>query len=80
MHRTTIMLPSRLKNRAQALASRRGISIGELIRESLEEKLHLSKSESKAEEPFFKDTNFFDGDVPIDISEMHDRYLYDHIY
>lgn len=74
MHRTTIMLPSSLKNRAHVFASKLGISIGELIRESLEEKLHQAKTAKKSD-PFFDDLNFFDGEIPADLSAKHDEYL-----
>lgn len=78
MQRTTIMLPARLKNRARAFASKRGISVGELIRESLEEKLE-SKMESKSD-PFFDDASFFKGNIPTDLSAKHDEYLDDNIH
>jgi hypothetical protein len=35
MERTTLMLPDDLRQQAQALAQERGISMGELIRQSL---------------------------------------------
>jgi hypothetical protein len=79
MHRTTIMLPSNLKNKAQAFASKMGISVGELIRESLEEKLHQAKNKQKSD-PFFDDQNFFNGDSPTDLAAKHDEYLNDYIY
>lgn len=78
MFRTTIMLPSNLKNSAQVLASKMGISVGELIRESLEEKLSQSKVSMKSD-PFFDDTNFFKGKIPLDFSTNHDEYLNDYI-
>ncbi len=79
MHRTTIMLPSSLKSRAQQFASKKGISVGELIRESLEQTLLQAKSQKKSD-PFFSDLHFFDGDIPTDISANHDEYLYDNIH
>jgi hypothetical protein len=79
MLRTTIMLPSSLKNRAQAFAFKKGISVGELIRESLESMLHQAKSERQTD-PFFDDTHFFVGDIPTDLSAKHDEYLYDDIH
>ncbi len=79
MNRTTIMLPSNLKLRAQVFASKKGISVGELIRESLEEKLLQAKSVDKSD-PFFDDKHFFKGEIPRDLSVKHDEYLYDNLY
>ena len=43
MKRTTIMLPEELKNQAERSAASMGISLGELIRESLEARLKTLK-------------------------------------
>jgi hypothetical protein len=69
------MLPVSLKNRAQLFALKKGISVGELIREALEETLHQAKITLKSD-PFFDDTHFFHGDIPTDLSAKHDEYLY----
>lgn len=74
MFRTTVMLPTNLKKRAQLFASKKGISFGELVRESLEEKLEQAKIAKKSD-PFFDDSNFFNGDIPKDLSAKHDAYL-----
>ncbi len=74
MFRTTVMLPSNLKNRAKRFAVKKGISVGELIRESLEEKLQQNKTSSTKSDPFFDDVNFFSGDVPTDLSANHEEY------
>ncbi len=79
MLRTTVMLPSSLKNRAQASAFKKGISLGELIRESLENALLQAKNAPRTD-PFFEDRHFFDGDVPTDLSANHDEYLHDNIH
>jgi len=79
MFRTTVMLPSSLKNRAQSFASKRGMSVGELIRESLEQTLQQAK-DKVCTDPFFSDTHFFTGDIPSDLSAKHDEYLYDSIH
>ena len=76
MERTTIMLPAALKSRAIGWARERGISLGELLRESLERALdHLIK-ERRVLDPLFSDDAVYDGDAPLDLSENHDRYLY----
>jgi len=71
MMRTAIMLPDHLKLKAEKLAASPSISLGELIRESLEEKLA-----TKNEDPFFSDTDFYIGQVESDLSKNHDKYLY----
>lgn len=79
MHRTTIMLPAGLKNRAQLFATKKGVSVGELIRESLEETLYQAKRKQKSDS-FFDDAHFFQGDIPKDLSAKLDEYLYGDIY
>jgi predicted DNA-binding protein len=74
MKRTTIMLPPELKHRAEQLAREEGVSLAELIRESLEAR--LSRQEVR-HDPFFSDDAVFEGDVPADFSKNHDKYLYD---
>lgn len=75
MIRTTLMLPEDLKRRAQALARRRGMSFGELVRGSLEATLRGDAGEV-AEDALFLDRAVYDGAVPEDLSERHDGYLY----
>lgn len=79
MHRTTIMLPDGLKQRAAAFASAKGISIGALIRSALEKALQPTNSRGEGD-TFFDDTNFFCGDIPEDLSSNPDAYLYDDFY
>lgn len=74
MTRTTIMLPEDLKLRAQETARRMGISLGELIRETLEVK--LSRNADRQDDPLFEEVPVYRGDVHADLSEEHDRYLY----
>lgn len=78
MHRTTIMLPDDLKHRAGQLAQERGVSLAELIRELLEERL-AKTAKSWADDPLFAGWKPWDGpdDGPTDMAENHDRYLYD---
>lgn len=76
MNRTTIMLPPDLKIRAADEASRRGISLGELIRRSLELNLARERTAAGAVDPLFADTELFDGPTPDDLAENHDKYLY----
>ena len=74
MHRTTIMLPLNLKRRARSLAQRMGVSLSELIRESLEATLRGDRGDL-GEDPLYDD-EVYDGPAPEDLSSDHDIYLY----
>lgn len=77
MHRTTILLPEDLKRRASKLARREGVSLAELIRSALEEK--LSERASWADDPLWKalEPMDFPPDSPTDLAARHDDYLYE---
>lgn len=75
MKRTTIMLPQSLRIRAIERARGMGISLGELIRKSLE--IILSSTGNIVPyDPLFDDNEFFTGEAPKDLSKNHDYYLY----
>jgi hypothetical protein len=76
MHRTTVMLPEALKRAAQAHASRRGISLGELLRESLEYRLK-EQPVDRLHDPLFADRATYVDNGPIDTAERHDDFLYE---
>ena len=69
------MLPEDLRRRALLLAKQKGVSLGELVRDSLSAALPAVTYESLAD-PLFEDV-VFDGPGPADVSAKHDRYLYD---
>ena len=75
MKRTTIMLPEDLRRRAMTRARQRGVSLGELIRDSLDAALPGVSYEAGSD-PLFEDV-VFDGPAPRDLSTRHDKYLYD---
>lgn len=75
MHRTTIMLPEPLKDRAVQTAGAQEISLGELIRRAVEEYLARVPADP-AQDPFFADTDFYDGPVPSGLAQRHDDFLY----
>jgi len=75
MRRTTVRLPEDLKSRAEAHARERGISLGSLVRRSLERA--LAEPRDASAEPFLDDAAIWDGDAPSDLAANHDRYLYD---
>ena len=69
------MLPEALKHRAEQAAHSEGISLAELIRVSLEDRLQNGGER----DPFFADTKVFSGEAPADLAANHDAYLYDDI-
>ena len=75
MKRTTIMLPPELKDLAEKRARKLGVSMGELIRWSLGAFLERPE-ELGADDSFLCDDAVFEGEVPADLSEKHDDYLY----
>lgn len=76
MNRTTIMLPEILKMKAMDYAHHEKISFGELIRELLEKKLQENTLEKKCDS-FYAEKLVFSGDVPSNLAENHDEYLYE---
>lgn len=76
MERTTVMLPPDLKMRAERRARDMGISLAELIRESLETMLSGSDKDRPMVDPLFADDAVYAGKTPEDLSVNHDRYLY----
>ena len=76
MKRTSLMLPDDLKIRAHNRAKGMGISLGELIRESLEITLDNADEEKLTKDSLFADDALYDGEVPKDLSRNHDQYLY----
>jgi hypothetical protein len=76
MKRTTIMLPDELKKLAENEASRRGSSLGEVIRLALKELLQPARKNNSKKDPIFSDDLIYKGPVEKDISSNHDEYLY----
>jgi len=66
------MLPEGLKRAAEAEAKRRGISLGEILRHSLEVEL----AARSAKDPFLADMDVYSGAVPRSLSAEHDSFLY----
>jgi hypothetical protein len=71
------MLPGSLKMRAVRRARELGISLGELIRLSLDQALSTADRQDTKQDPFFADTATFEGEVPPDTAARHDDYLYE---
>jgi hypothetical protein len=75
MTNVTIPLPEDLKELAQRTAEKRGTSLEEFLRETVERRLKRLES-PWSEDPFFADTEVFQGPTPPDLVERHDDYLY----
>lgn len=75
MKRTTIMLPEALRRRALSRAKQKGVSMGELIRDSLDAALSAVTYDAERD-PLFEDV-VYDGPAPADGASNHDKYLYD---
>ncbi len=75
MHRTTVMLPDDLRGRALRRARELGVSLGELIRQSLDAQLARNRTPTE-EDALFADRAVFTGEAPSNLSQNHDRYLY----
>ena len=75
MKRTTVMIPEDLKIRAVNRANSMGLSLGGLIRESLERVLR-SEDTGMLDDPYLADNAVYEGDTPVDLAKNHDQYLY----
>jgi len=75
MKRTTIMIPEELKIRAARRANAVGISLGGFIRESLERALN-SDGNVALDDPYLGDNSVYEGNIPADLAQHHDKYLY----
>jgi hypothetical protein len=68
------MLPQDLKLQAERHARELGVSLGGLIRESLEAMMRGSDGDRST--PFFSDNAVYVGEAPRGLSVNHDGYLY----
>lgn len=76
MKRTTIMLPEKLKAKAERRARTQGMSLSALIRDSLARSLDRTPAQSAADDPFLNDNVTFRDGGPPDVARNHDKYLY----
>jgi hypothetical protein len=52
-----------------------GISLGGFIRESLERALK-SDDNVALDDPYMSDNSVYEGDIPADLAQNHDKYIY----
>ena len=69
------MLPEELHEQAHRQARRMRISLGQLIRLSIEEKLRQPAS-AAAGDTLYEDQAVYGGSCPRDLSANHDGHLY----
>ena len=69
---TTLHLPEEVRQQAELMAQRRGISLDEFVCDPLKHSL----AQVPTADSFFADHAVFQGEVPADISAEHDKYLY----
>lgn len=74
MDRTTIMLPTELKQKAMRCSRRLGVSFGEFVRLSIQDALACKYPETT--DSLFEDHAVFEGSSPTDAAENHDELLY----
>ena len=75
LNRTTIVLPQDLKARAIRLAKQLGISLGELVRQSLASQLKPVGRQASLD-PLLADHAVYSASTPKDLAKNHDAYLY----
>lgn len=67
-----ISIPDDLRQKVARLAESKGISVNELICQTLEQKV----SSRRRADTLFTDTAIFRGEAPVDGASNHDDYLY----
>ncbi len=71
-------LERKLREWPAATAHRVEQQVAELIAEvDAESRREQPATASATRDPFFADTDFFDGPTPPDLAQNHDKYLYD---
>jgi len=77
MHRTTLVLPAALKERAATAAYTAGLSFGEFVRRAIDRALEQKpQRRGRTRDPLFADNAVYRGKGPSDLAEHHDAYLY----
>ncbi len=68
-----VPFPDELRQKAETAARERGISLDEFVRLCVSSTVN----QDRARDPLFSDKAVFSADVPSDLSQNHDRYLYE---
>jgi hypothetical protein len=75
MKRKTIMILEDLKIRAARRAKAVGLFLVGSIRESLEKAMN-SGGKVASDDPYLSDNSLYEGNIPADLAQNHDKYLY----
>ena len=76
MFRMTIMLPQKLKLKAEKKACRLRISLGEYIRRALRDSFFGETKGKTTKDTFLSDRAVYSGRASKDLAKRHDDYLY----
>ncbi len=76
MHRTTILLPVKLRREAENAARSQGITLSELIRRKLAAVVTSQKGRRRAQDALFRPAHLIASEGATDLSARHDDYLY----
>jgi hypothetical protein len=69
----SVPFPETLRVQAEAAARERGLTLDEFVRRCV-----LSNvDQARLHDPLFADKEIYTGEVPPDLAENHDRYLYE---
>jgi hypothetical protein len=67
-----VPFPDDLRVMAEEAARERGVPLDEFVRQCVSSTIRAGRES----DPLFTDNEKFDGDLPDDLAENHDRYLY----
>ena len=77
MHRTTILLPEKLRREATKAARQQGISLSELIRKQLSEFVGETEPSKREKDALFNPRHLMSKHAPQDLAANHDDYLHE---
>lgn len=69
----SVPFPEDLRDKAEAAARQRGLSLDEFVRRCVS----TSVDQIRVADPLFADKEAFDGDALSDLAENHDRYSFE---
>lgn len=69
----SVPFPEDLREKAEAAALERGITLDEFVRRCVATTVNVDREK----DPLFADIQVYSGDAVADIAENHDQYLYE---
>ena len=76
MHRTTILLPAKLRREAENAARAQGVTLSELIRRKLAAAVASQSGRRRSTDALFRPAHLIASEGATDLSTRHDEYLY----